>query len=189
MTVFQVSRVMNQYLTGLEGVEIGASAHNPFGLNTINIDCVQHTEGTISGKSQLELCGKISHVDIIANAWELPLKNKSYDFVISSHVLEHLYSPIHAIKEWKRVAKKYIALIVPEKSRCGEGDKETTWKEIKKREKDFDPEKKAHTEDKHHTFWDVALFKEFCEKMNLNLIVINDRDDKVGNGFLAIIEL
>ena len=48
------------------------------------------------------------------------VKNDQYDFVFSSHSLEHIANPIKAIKEWLRIIKNegYIIIIVPEKSMC-----------------------------------------------------------------------
>jgi len=48
------------------------------------------------------------------------VKNESYDFVFSSHSLEHIANPLKAINEWLRIVKNggYIIIIVPEKSVC-----------------------------------------------------------------------
>src|SRR5690242_12882690 len=35
---FKESKLAHQLLDGLRGIEIGASAQNPFGLNTLNVD-------------------------------------------------------------------------------------------------------------------------------------------------------
>jgi ubiquinone/menaquinone biosynthesis C-methylase UbiE len=46
--------------------------------------------------------------------------DESYDFVFSSHSLEHIANPLKAINEWLRIIKKdgHIVIIVPEKSMC-----------------------------------------------------------------------
>lgn len=46
--------------------------------------------------------------------------NSVYDFIITSHTLEHLANPIKAIKEWLRVIKDdgYLLIIVPKKEYC-----------------------------------------------------------------------
>jgi SAM-dependent methyltransferase len=46
--------------------------------------------------------------------------NDEYDFVFSSHSLEHIANPLKAIKEWLRITKNggYIIIVVPEKSEC-----------------------------------------------------------------------
>lgn len=43
--------------------------------------------------------------------------NEIYDFVLSSHVLEHIANPLQALTEWVRVLKEYglLLLIVPHK--------------------------------------------------------------------------
>jgi predicted SAM-dependent methyltransferase len=48
------------------------------------------------------------------------IETQSYDFVFSSHCLEHIANPLKAIKEWLRVIRNngYLVLIVPEKSVC-----------------------------------------------------------------------
>jgi len=48
------------------------------------------------------------------------IQPQSYDFVFSSHCLEHIANPLKAVREWLRVLKNrgYLVLIVPEKSKC-----------------------------------------------------------------------
>ena len=56
-------------------------------------------------------------VDIVANAWDLSkVDSNSVDFVMSSHVLEHLPNPAVAIEEWMRVVKPggIVFFIVPD---------------------------------------------------------------------------
>ena len=47
---------------------------------------------------------------IQATAENLPFPDKSFDVAFSSNILHHLQDPILAIKEMKRVAKKYIII-------------------------------------------------------------------------------
>jgi hypothetical protein len=189
MGKFKESEVMHFYLDDLKGVEIGAGAHNPFGLDTINVDYIQHTMETLGGMNQYRQCGEIQKADIIADACSIPLDDKSFDFVISSHVLEHLYSPISALDEWQRIARKYIAVIVPNKHQCGEAHLSTTIEDIVDRLHLYDPSNKKHLENKHHTHWTLSLFLTLCDMLKLNVIASLEHDDKVGNGFLAIIKL
>lgn len=187
--MFVESKIMHRYLDGLKGIEIGAGAHNPFGLDTLNVDYVQHSEETYSGREQKRICGKIAHVDIFADGCSIPVADKSFDFVISSHVFEHLYSPVHAIEDWMRIAKKYVALIVPDRFRCGEGDKKTTLADVVERFNTYDPNNPAHKEDKHWTHWTLESFLIFCDKFGYKVEEAHDRDDKVGNGFLVILKV
>lgn len=43
----------------------------------------------------------------------LSSRDKSYDMVFSRHSLEHSPFPLITLMEWKRVARKYIAIVVP----------------------------------------------------------------------------
>lgn len=43
----------------------------------------------------------------------LPYDNGSFDMVLARHTLEHSPMPIFALMEWRRVAKKYLFLIMP----------------------------------------------------------------------------
>ena len=45
--------------------------------------------------------------------YKLPYKDNSFDVVICSEVMEHLEDPEKALKELKRVTKKYLFLSVP----------------------------------------------------------------------------
>ena len=59
------------------------------------------------------------HVKNIANfvkcdATNLPFKKGSFDVVIASHILEHLDSPLDALKEWKTVTRKKVVVAIPD---------------------------------------------------------------------------
>lgn len=57
--------------------------------------------------------GKILGNFLIADATDLSIiKDKSYDFVLSSNNLEHIANPIKALKEWVRILKEDGKLIV-----------------------------------------------------------------------------
>jgi SAM-dependent methyltransferase len=47
------------------------------------------------------------------------LRDGSYDFVISSHCLEHLANPLKALREWRRIVRPggYLILVLPQHSR------------------------------------------------------------------------
>jgi hypothetical protein len=85
---FKESNLAHQLLDGLKGIEIGGSAHNPFGLDTINVDRYSSMD-TVFKLAEIELNGEALPVDIVAPGDRLPCADKSYDFIISSHVIEH----------------------------------------------------------------------------------------------------
>jgi SAM-dependent methyltransferase len=59
--------------------------------------------------SEQKIPGKV----IIADGSDLlSVPDKSYDFVLSSHNLEHFANPVKALKEWKRVTRPGGALVL-----------------------------------------------------------------------------
>lgn len=43
--------------------------------------------------------------DVTANAMDIPMRNGSLDYIVASHLLEHLVDPFAALAEWARVLK------------------------------------------------------------------------------------
>lgn len=86
------------------------------------IDCVNFSEITVWGKMREDknfeyTRGKIGYL-YISEATDLKkIDDEKYDFVLSSHVIEHIANPIKALYEWKRVIRAYgfLFLIVPNK--------------------------------------------------------------------------
>ena len=184
--IFKESVLAHKYLDNLVGVEIGGSAHNPFGLNTINVDR-SGDMSTVYKEEEQKMCGKKLGVDVISEGDNLPFDDKSYDFVISSHVIEHFFDPIKALKEWQRVAKKYIFIIVPHRDRTFDKDRPLTSKqELIDRYEGKIPYSDSN---EHHSVWDTDSFLELCKYLNYNVVDYLDVDDKVGNGFSIVIKL
>jgi len=50
--------------------------------------------------------------DVVADATELPVAEGSLDFLIASHVLEHLPFPLQALKAWYRALSPQGVLII-----------------------------------------------------------------------------
>ncbi len=93
------------------GTEIGAGAAPIPGLDPapIYIDCFKSFGATAN------------HADYYGHATALPFQDHALDYVIASHVLEHVANPVAALAEWYRVVKPggLIYLVVP--------DRRTTW--------------------------------------------------------------
>nr|VFJ62061.1 MAG: Methyltransferase domain-containing protein [Candidatus Kentron sp. DK] len=53
--------------------------------------------------------------DIISDASIIPIPDETFDYVISSHVLEHMQNTIAALKEWCRILKEggILFLVLP----------------------------------------------------------------------------
>jgi SAM-dependent methyltransferase len=202
--ILRDSELAHRYLDDLVGIEIGAAAHNPFNLpNCINVDYTDDME-TEFKNAEFELCGFKAKVDVIADGADLPFKDEEYDYVISSHVIEHFFDPIKAIEEWFRVIKKggYIFIIAPDHySMPGETRPCTNYKELIDRHKgDIKPEDvnmgdlvhpvtgKTLEGHGHWSVWDLKDFIELCDYMKWFVIKKLEHDDKVGNGFCVILK-
>jgi ubiquinone/menaquinone biosynthesis C-methylase UbiE len=185
---FRESELAHKYLDGLRGIEIGGSAHNPFGLNTINVDSAGNNNSYYKSM-EVMLNDESLKVDVIADGDRLPFSDKSFDFVISSHVIEHFYDPIKALLEWARVARKYIVVVVPHRMRTRDVDRELTPViNLHKRHHGLMTEKEDCRDD-HWSVFEPANFNELCVLCGFNVVEIQDPDDKVGNGFTFVIKL
>lgn len=113
------------------GLEIGGPSNNfsrrglipiyPIAQKIDNVNFAHNTlwEGTISeGNSFIFNKTKKPGYQYIGEASNLEfIKNSSYDFILSSHCIEHLANPIQGLSEWIRVLKKdgLLVLVVPHK--------------------------------------------------------------------------
>lgn len=172
------------YLAGLEGIEIGASAHNDYGLDAINVDRFG-TENTIYKDEEWRLCGRRRPVDVVARGDDLPFEDDSTDFVFASHVLEHFPDPIRALEEWLRVARTYVVVVVPHRDRTFDSERDLTSVEelLRRHEERFDD-----TRDLHWSVWTLESFLGLCERLGLHVVDSLDPDDKVGNGFVVVLD-
>ncbi|HTV41928.1 MAG TPA: glycosyltransferase [Candidatus Sulfotelmatobacter sp.] len=188
-TVFPESQLAHHYLDGLEGLEIGGSSHNPFGLKTKNVDYTADMT-TVYKEEEIKMCGRPLGVDIVAPGDALPVADASQDFVISSHVIEHFFDPIKAIKEWLRVVRPggYIFIIAPHKERTFDKERSrTTLAELLDRHSGKIPPPSIDTHH-HYTVWTTEDLLELCRHLDWNVVASQDMDDKVGNGFTVVIQ-
>jgi SAM-dependent methyltransferase len=172
------------YLGGLKGIEIGASAHNEYELDAINVDRYGELD-TIYKQEEWRLSGQKRAVDVVARGDDLPFEDDSVDFVFASHVLEHFADPIRALEEWLRVARKYVVLVIPHRDRTFDRDRELTpVGELLRRHEDRldDPR------DAHWSVWTLESFVELCDRLGLRVLDSLDPDDKVGNGFMVVLD-
>jgi SAM-dependent methyltransferase len=191
---FRESRLAHRYCKG-EGIEIGAAAHNPFGLDTINVDMNDGVAETPYTQEQMRLCGSVAKVDVVAPGDSLPFEDCSYDFVVSSHVLEHFSNPIGALLEWDRVIRPggVIFAIVPHKERTADSTRERTTLEHLIDDFRNPPAYEAGDAYSHQHVWVAEDMVELVEWMqrecpvSWRLLAVRDVDDKVGNGFTIVI--
>lgn len=189
MAKFPQSAHAHKWLGGLKGIEIGGSAHNAFGLDTINVDRIHPPDPAFElyAREQLHLCGEVMPVDVVAPGDALPFADKSYDFVISSHVIEHFYDPIGALKEWARVAKRYIYIICPHRDALP-SDRDKPLTTLDEHIGRHESQTKLAT-DEHHSRWTPDSFVIMCAQFGFNVVDMLPTDDKVGNGFTIVIDV
>lgn len=198
--LFPESELAHRFLDGLKGLEIGGAAHNAFGLDTLNVDrvSVDHPSFKPYADEQMRLCGEIMPVDIVAPGDCIPVDDKSFDFVISSHVIEHFFDPIGALKEWMRISRQYIFIICPQPDAL-ESDKAkglTSLEEHIARHTTgvgLDGLNASETDD-HHSRWTSQTFAYMTEWIfeqewgyGWQWMAMENPDKKVGNGFTIVL--
>ncbi len=93
------NRLLQRYLRG-RGIEIGALWRRfPTPAQT-RIWYVDRFDGAALDDHYPELRGRILRPDLLAEATELPVAPRSLDFLIASHVLEHMPYPLRALRTW-----------------------------------------------------------------------------------------
>ena len=193
-------KMLDEYETGLE---VGNAPWNPYHITAkmTYVDLFDRT-GTVGENDPFGNSGTY-RTDIIAPGDNIPVPDNSFDFVLGSHVLEHFWDPIKALLEWKRIAKYKILFMLPkiEYYECNlrkERDfdptfRRTTLKELISRHSGKIPipekyAKKDYQGTAHLSHWTLEDMIELCEYLNLKIIATQDPDDKVGNGFVVVIE-
>ncbi len=178
------SPFVTRYLGGLKGIEVGASAHNNYHLDALNVDRWGESD-TIYKKEERRLALHTAKVDVVAPGDDLPFEDDSFDFVFSSHVIEHFPDPIRALMEWRRVARRYVVAVVPHRDRTFDADRPlSTVEELVER----NTTDVRSDEDRHWSVWTRESFVEMCDEIGLRVVDSLDPDDKIGNGFAVVID-
>jgi hypothetical protein len=114
MPAFRESVLAHSLLDGLKGLEIGAAGHNPFGLNTRNVE-LPATHQFYADEVRRLSGTEPPPVHIWASADSIPVPDQSEGFVVTSHIVEHLPNIIAAFLEWDRIIIDggYVFMIVP----------------------------------------------------------------------------
>jgi SAM-dependent methyltransferase len=203
------SMLAHNYCVG-EGIELGAAAHNPFNLpSSVNVspfsddpDNPEFEDWITYKKHQIENCGRYAIVDLPGEACSIPVPDASQDYILSSHVVEHVPDLVGAFFEWNRVLRKggVIFTIFP-KHDAAELDarREITslWHFIE----DFvfgrdpethpfdgvEPRRRGH----YHVFSLESMVGliEWCNRhlgLNWQIQEVEETDSKVGNGHSVV---
>jgi predicted SAM-dependent methyltransferase len=118
----EFSKIAKEYCKG-EGIEIGG-LHSRLQVDAKvkNLDYLDTKTLKEKYKNDKNInLNDLWEVDIISQAWDLSeIESNSLDFVMSSHVLEHLPNPGVAIQEWIRAVKSggTVFFIVPDMRYC-----------------------------------------------------------------------
>ena len=189
--VFPESALAHELLDGLVGIEIGGAAHNSFGLDTWNIDRLtpDDPQTAMYVQSQIDMCGQVMPIDVVSTGDRLPFADKSLDFVVNSHVIEHFYDPMTAIDEWARIARRYVFIICPQRDASpGDVGLDLTTL-VEHRSRYAEPAETKIATDWHHSRWTSQSFHAMCESFGYHVTHVEDPDLKVGNGFTIVIDL
>ncbi|MDM0001801.1 class I SAM-dependent methyltransferase [Variovorax sp. J22P240] len=181
-----------------EGLEIGAAAHNPFGLRSRNVALRE----AFYEQAQIDMCGEVAPIDIEASADEIPLDGGSQDFIISSHVVEHLPNPVRAFLEWNRLLRPGgICFIIHPLPSAFPGDESRPLTTTEHYLEDFD---KAHDRSTHplegvnggvgghYHVASAESLDQLVHALNARALLAWERvdmeavDTKVGNGFTLV---
>lgn len=204
-TIFPESKLAHELLDGREGLEIGPASHNPFGLRTRNVGLTKERDALdyeFYKQSQLEMCGSFAPIDIAADAANIPVAGSSTDFVLHSHVWEHLPNPLRALVEWVRITKPggHIFVIVPKRDAAA-SDKDRPLTTLPALVQLYESERRSGTPTAqeigssrgHYTVFSPELLREIARWFNrsharasLEEIAFQETDDKVGNGHTIV---
>lgn len=95
---------------------LDAGCGEGFTLNKLMLNKIgQNIEGVEYSKEAIDLGNKLFPKAKIkqGSIYELPYKDRSFDLVVCTEVLEHLENPAKALKEIVRVSKKNLIISVP----------------------------------------------------------------------------
>lgn len=203
------SLLAHEYCRG-QGIELGAAAHNPFNLpNSINVsphsddpDDPEYEDFITYKKHQIEICGLYAAVDLAGEASKIPVPDSSQDYIISSHVVEHVPDLIGGFLEWNRalVRDGIIFMILPKRD-AAELDKMRGITPRQHYVEDFafertpethpfdgvEPRRRGH----YHVFSLQSMLDliNWCNRhvgLNWEILETEETDSKVGNGHTVV---
>ncbi len=197
----------HELLDGLHGIELGPSSHNSFHLpGSIAIAPKDNFE-FYKTAGQTQWNGKYCEVDVWGEADATTLPDNSQDYVISSHVVEHIPDLIRAFQEWDRILVYggYVFMIIPQRDAL-DSDKgrelSTLTDVLTAYESEWTPNTVPEAVDKlaggwrgHYWVFTSKSFEDIIigliERGYIRWEIIHeeDPDTKVGNGFCVVYKI
>jgi SAM-dependent methyltransferase len=192
-----------------QGIELGAAAYNPFNLKAcLNVAPYSDNPNDPSYKDfelyrdwQIQKCGRYAPVDLAGDANHIPVPDHSQDYILSSHVVEHLPNLIGAFLSWNRVLKPggVIFMIFPKRDAL-ENDSKRPVTQLEHFIEDFQSNQSIATHpipegDRiggHYHVFTLASMLELIQWCNANVNLAwrveatEETDSKVGNGHTVV---
>lgn len=121
------NQILRRHLHG-RGIEIGALWRRFPVTPGTKVWYIDRQAGDGLGTHYAEVGGQLVAPDVVADAAHLPFEAESLDFIIASHVLEHLPFPLAALESWYRLLSREGALLlrVPDKRFTFDAKRERT---------------------------------------------------------------
>jgi SAM-dependent methyltransferase len=180
-----------QKLKGKSGIEVGGpsqifSETGPIPLYRIidSLDNINYSNKTFwssidAGNNFSFSSNKKNGKQIIADAIDLSqVLNESYDFLLASHVIEHIANPIKAVLEWKRIVRKggLLVIVAPDRRKTYDRKRPLTTidhviTDFKQNMTESDSTHFAEVRDLHDLTMDstVSNIEEHIDRTNRNL--------------------
>lgn len=113
---FPTHPLATHLLGHLAGIELGPSAHNHFDLPG-STAVATRDDYEYYKQYQVSFSGAYAEVDVFYDGATLPFDDSSQQYVLSSHVLEHIPDVVGAFREWERVLADggLVFMIVPQR--------------------------------------------------------------------------
>jgi Methylase involved in ubiquinone/menaquinone biosynthesis len=100
-----IRRIVNKFEKNIKILEIGCSSGRL--MNALNEAKFKEIIGIDISKEATHFCRKNNIKSIIRmDGSKMGFKEKEFDLIIASDILEHIYDDSYAVREWKRVLKE-----------------------------------------------------------------------------------
>jgi len=121
------NRSLARHLRG-RGVEIGALWRKFPVPARARVYYVDRIAGEDLQQHYGEISGPLVAPDVVADATQLPFRSGSLDFIIASHVLEHLLFPLAGLRHWYDILRPggVLLLKIPDKRFTFDAKRERT---------------------------------------------------------------